>query len=369
MQSPPPATNMNTGQGRRPPGMTDVARLAGVSQKTVSRVINGERYVSDHIRERVQRAARQLGYRRNTAARALSTGRFQRIGVVALGSALYGPTSLVIALERAMRSAGFSFTMANTLEGQRHGIANAVDWLLEQGVDGIALSVPIDEGEQLRVDPGVPVLSFARLPGLTGSRVAFVGADGVAAGRTATQHLLDLGHTTVWHVAGPNQWWAARDRRDGWQRALDAAGAPVPPIVEGDWSPASGFDAGTRLARDPDVTAVFVANDEMAIGLMRALHDAGRVVPDDVSVIGFDDIPSAPYLSPPLTTIRQDFDAVAVQSLDLLIRQIDRTAGGSGDLPEEQVHDDLPTELVLRKSTAAPAHSRRTDAPHRKEVQ
>ncbi|MEV0230332.1 LacI family DNA-binding transcriptional regulator [Nonomuraea sp. NPDC050786] len=332
---------------RRPPGSTDVARLAGVSQKTVSRVMNGEQYVSDEVRERVLAAARELGYRRNTAARALNLGRFHRIGVASLGTSLFGPSSLLIALERRVREIGYAFTVVNTLEGEEGGIMKAVESLLEQGVDGIVLSEPIDEGQTLRIEADVPVLSFGELAGLDGPRVMVTGGSGVGAGRTATEHLLGLGHATVWHVAGPSRWFAARDRAQGWREALAAAGAPEPPMLEGDWSPASGYAAGRILAADPEVTAVFVANDDMAIGLLRALTEAGRAVPEQVSVVGMDDIPSAAYLSPPLTTIRQDFEATAAHGLELLVERIE-----SG--PGQAIRDDLPMELVVRRSTAPP---------------
>ncbi|QFY10412.1 LacI family DNA-binding transcriptional regulator [Nonomuraea phyllanthi] len=359
---------------RRPPGGTDVARLAGVSQKTVSRVMNGEPYVSEQVRERVLAAARELGYRRNTAARALHLGRFHRIGVAALGSSLYGPSSLLVALEREAREIGYALAVVNTLEGEGDAVMNAVESLLGQGVDAIVVSEPIDEGRALRVDPDVPVLSFGRLPGLDGPRVVVAGASGVEAGRRATEHLLGLGHATVWHVAGPRRWWAARDRARGWREALAAAGAAEPPALEGDWSPASGYAAGRVLAADPEVTAVFVANDDMAVGVLRALAEAGRAVPGDVSVVGMDDIPPAAYLSPPLTTIRQDFAAVARHGLALLVDEIERATSpgtrlerspgpdarpspdaGSERLPRSRAHHDpLPARLVVRESTAPP---------------
>lgn len=332
----------------RPPGMVDVARVAGVSQKTVSRVINGERYVSDDFRQRVLEAAQRLGYRRNTAAHALITGRFRSIGVASLGTALYGPASMLIALERATRAAGFSFTVASTLEGQDK-VSPAIERLLEQGVDGIVISEPVDEGEELTFDPRIPVLSLGQTLTLPGSHNMIVGTDGLAAARTATEHLLDLGHRTVWHVAGPWRWFPARDRLEGWRQALEAAGAVVPPVIQGDWSPASGYAAGTELAADPDVTAVFVANDEMALGVMRGLTKAGRRVPGDVSIVGFDDIPAAPYLSPPLTTMRQDFDAVASRGLDLLIREIDGAAASDA----EPARLAIPARLIVRESTTA----------------
>lgn len=204
--------------------MTEVARAAGVSQKTVSRVVNGEPHVSPEVRDRVLRVIRELDYRPNNAARALLLGRYRRIGVVSLGTALYGPSTLLIALERAMQRAGYSFALASTLEGQK--VSVAVEALLEQGVDGIVLSEPIDDGTPLRLTADVPVISLGEGVELTDGVGAVVGADGVRAARIATEHLLALGHRTVWHLPGPQNWWAARDRLRGWREALAAAGAP-----------------------------------------------------------------------------------------------------------------------------------------------
>ncbi|MEW1848225.1 LacI family DNA-binding transcriptional regulator [Nonomuraea angiospora] len=339
---------------RRPPSSTDVAALAGVSQKTVSRVLNGEPYVSEEVRERVLAAARELGYRRNTAARALHLGRFHRIGVASIGSSLYGPSSLLVALERQAREIGYAVAVAYAGEGA--GVTSAVESLLTQGVDAIVVSDPIDDpidgGKELRVDADVPVLSFRPIPG---PRVVVTGVSGVEAGRQATEHLLGLGHATVWHVAGPHRWPAARDRARGWREALAAAGAPEPPAQEGDWSPASGYAAGRALAADPRVTAVFAANDDMAIGVLRALAEAGRAVPEEVSVVGMDDIPAAAYLSPPLTTIRQDFEAIARHGLALLAAEIERSPGSPGEPGEPGEPADLPAHLVVRRSTAPPA--------------
>jgi DNA-binding LacI/PurR family transcriptional regulator len=335
-----------SGGGRsRRPGSTDVARLAGVSQKTVSRVLNGEPYVKEEVRLRVQAAMRELGYRRNNAARALNSGRTQRIGVVCLGTALFGPSTQLVAIERALRSTGYSVSIVNTLEGDT--VAGAVDHLLEQGVDGIILSEPIDEGDDQPIELDIPVLSFGRFPGLTARPILYTGGDGVRAGRTATEHLLGLGHRTVWHIAGPQRWWAARDRQEGWRQALAAAGAPEPPVLEGDWLPASGYAAGRELAADEDVTAIFVANDDMAIGLLRALAEAGRSVPGDVSVVGFDDIPSAAFLTPPLTTVPQDFDVHVARGITNLVTEIESPTGDRASLPEPP-----PLRLVIRHSTA-----------------
>ncbi|MEV6765016.1 LacI family DNA-binding transcriptional regulator [Streptomyces sp. NPDC051105] len=334
------------------PRSVDVAQLAGVSQKTVSRVFNDEAYVSAEVRKRVLDAADALGYRLNHAARALASGRTRSIGVVTLGTALYGPASLLIGIERAARDTGYALRVVNTLEGDPSGVRGAVDSLLEQGVDGIVISEPIDEegdGGAVPTDVRVPVLVLGAPVATTapGTVAAGVGADLLA--RAATEHLLDLGHRTVHHLAGPQRWYAARDRLRGWREALAARGCDEPSVVEGDWSAASGYAAGRELAADPGVTAVFAANDDMAIGLIRALTEAGRTVPDDVSVVGFDDIPVAAFVTPPLTTVRQPFDAVAREGLRLLVHAIEKPGA---DLPPA---NDPPVELVLRASTAPPS--------------
>ncbi|MEU1520003.1 LacI family DNA-binding transcriptional regulator [Streptomyces sp. NPDC005811] len=330
----------------------DVARLAGVSQKTVSRVFNDEPYVSADVRRRVLEAAEQLGYRRNNAARALASGRSRSIGVVTLGTALYGPASLLMGVERVVRDTGYALRVVNTVEGDPAGVAGAVDSLLDQGVDGIVISEPIDEtgpegGTALRVD--VPVLVLGAPPGLTAPAVLTAGDGADVMARTATEHLLSLGHPTVHHLAGPQRWYAARDRLEGWRATLTAHGRELPPVVEGDWSAASGYRAGLELAADGDLTAVFVANDDMAIGLIRALTEAGLRVPQDVSVVGFDDVPVAAYITPPLTTVRQPFDTVAQEGLKRLVHAIENP--DADPLPPS----DPPVDLVVRASTAPPA--------------
>lgn len=329
------------------PRGADVARLAGVSQKTVSRVFNDEPYVSSSVRDRVLAAADELGYRLNHAARALASGRSRSIGVVTLGTALYGPASLLMGVERAVRTAGYALRVVSTQEGDPAGVSDAIDSLLEQGVDGIVISEPIDESPvPARVD--VPMVVVGVRSTTDSAGVVSVGVGSQSLAQVATEHLLDLGHRTVHHIAGPQRWHAARDRLEGWRSALAARGVPEPAVIEGDWSAGSGHAAGLALATDPDVTAVFAANDDMAIGLIRALLSAGRRVPEEVSVVGFDDTPVSAYVTPPLTTVRQPFDAVAAESLRLLIHAIERPGEA---LPPSA---DPPVELVVRASTAPP---------------
>ncbi|MFJ7295795.1 LacI family DNA-binding transcriptional regulator [Streptomyces collinus] len=343
-----------TGRGKTPaaPRSVDVAQLAGVSQKTVSRVLNGERYVSEDVRRRVLEAAEQLGYRLNSAARALASGRTRTIGVVALGTALYGPASLLIGVERAARDAGYALSVVNTLEGDPGDVGGAVQSLLERGVDGIVVSEPIDEGA-VPLASDVPVLVLGAPAGDSAPASAIAaGVDSVELARAATEHLLDLGHRTVHHLAGPRKWFAARDRQAGWCAALTAHDREQPAVVEGDWSAASGYEAGRELAARSDLTAVFAANDDMAVGLIRFLTEAGLRVPEDVSVVGFDDIPLAAYVLPPLTTVRQPFDDVAREGLRLLVHAIEKPEA------EPPAPQSQPVELVVRASTAPPASHR-----------
>jgi len=357
-------TDTGTGRRGRRPGGTDVARLAGVSQKTVSRVFNNEPNVNEETRDRVLAAAQRIGYRPNGAARALLTGRTHRIGVISLGTAHFGPSSLLVALERAARPLNYSLTVANSFEEDASGLAAAADNLLVQGVDAIILSEPVDGGAPLVVD--VPVLTLGSAPVVHAPAVLSVhAAEGGRAAAEVTRHLLGLGHRTVHHIAGPSRWWAARARREHWRETLVAAGAPVPEPLAGDWTPASGFRIGQVLAADPAVTAIFAANDDMAIGAIHALHAAGRSVPGDVSVAGFDDIPVAAHVWPPLTTVGSDNAVLAEAGLRYLADFLD-----AGDLdnggnaapapPPEHVH-----QLVIRKSTAPPPGKRKGGQPAR----
>ncbi|WP_433289299.1 LacI family DNA-binding transcriptional regulator [Micromonospora sp. CA-244673] len=326
--------------------MTDVARLAGVSHQTVSRVLNGHPNVREQTRLRVQAAIVELGYRPNRAARALVTGRSQVIGVVAQNTTLYGPASLLAALEQTAAEVGFAVTVGSVRDLDRVSISAAVERHLAHRVAGIVVIAPVESaGEALEHLPkDVPLVT---VDGDPRRPVPLVTVDQVAGARAATRHLLQAGHRTVWHVSGPADWFDSAGRIEGWREALRVAGAEVPPLVAGDWSAASGYRCGQVLARMPEVTAVFTANDHLALGVLRALHEHGRRVPAEISVVGFDDVPEAAYFIPPLTTVRPDFVAVARASLDLLLAQIE--SGVVGELRRT-----IAPRLVSRDSVAAP---------------
>lgn len=328
--------------GQRQASLTDVAEVAGVSHMTVSRVINGTGPVRPETRARVLAAVEELGYRPNSAARALVTGRSGTLGVVALESNLYGPASTLHGIENAAREAGYAITISSVSRPGRSSISDAVESLRRQAVEGIVVIAPhVTAGRALAGAPSdVPVVAVG---GGESAPVPVISVDQYDGARRVTEHLLALGHRTVWHVAGPEDWLEAIDRERGWRETLERHGAEVPPVLRGDWSPASGYAAGRELAKKPGLDAVFAANDQMALGLLRAFTEAGIAVPGDVHVAGFDDVPEAAYFTPPLTTVRQDFIEVGRRTFGLLTARM-----GGGDPHARHL---VEPELIVREST------------------
>lgn len=325
------------------PVMTDVARLAGVSQKTVSRVINNAPNVSADVRARVTGAIEAIGYRPNSAARALVTRRTRVIGIVTSGTALYGPSAQLFGVERAAWQAGYSVVIVSTADSSGEEFRAAINRLIGHGVDGVVLAGPIPVALDSDVFRGVPAISVG--DPVTGNfEFPAVIIDQHSGALQATEHLLSLGHRTVWHVAGPVSWYSASVRVAGWREALHRAGAPVHEPLAGDWTSRAGYHAGLELAERPDVTAVFAANDQMAIGLMRAFNEKGRNIPGDVSIVGFDDAPDSEFLMVPLTTVRQDFTAITDRAVTELVRAM------SGEEFDQGV-TQVPVDLVIRASS------------------
>jgi DNA-binding LacI/PurR family transcriptional regulator len=328
--------------GVRQASLTDVAEVAGVSHMTVSRVINGTGPVRPETRARVEAAIRELDYRPNSAARTLATGKSETLGVVALDSTLFGPASMLYGIEHAAREAGYAITISSVGRPQPQSISDAVENLRRQAVEGILVIAPhVSAGHALEVVPRD--VALVAVGAADSAPVPVVTVDQFDGARRATEHLLALGHETVWHVAGPSDWLEARARERGWLETLLAHDLQVPPVMRGDWSPRSGYEAGQRLVAMGDVTAVFVANDQMALGLLRAFAEAGVAVPRDVHVVGFDDVPEAAYYSPPLTTVRQDFIEVGRQAFELLLLRLREEARGARQL--------ITPELIVREST------------------
>jgi DNA-binding LacI/PurR family transcriptional regulator len=313
--------------------MAMVAQRAGVSGQTVSRVANDSPRVDPATRARVEQAMAELGYRPNRAARALRTGRSHTIGLVAQTLATVGNSRMLQAVAESAASRGYAVTVVTL--GADGGIDDAFDRLRDQGVDG---AIVLNEATALARHAASAGLRLVVVDSLPDQRFTVIGTDHAAGARTATEHLLAAGHRVVHHLAGPVDSYAAAERERGWREALVDAGVPEPEIVRGDWTAASGYARTSTLA---DATALFVANDQMALGALRALADAGRRVPEDVAVIGFDDIADAAEFQPPLTTVRQDFDALGEQAVRRLVDWID------GARPADLL---LAPALVIRAS-------------------
>ncbi|WP_326600602.1 LacI family DNA-binding transcriptional regulator [Streptomyces sp. NBC_01803] len=331
---------------RKRVSMADVARLAGVSSQTVSRVSNGHSAVVEATRQRVLAAMAELGYRPNSAARALKRGEFRTIGVILFNLSSTGNVRTLEAIADSAVREGYAITLLPVAVPTQDEMRGAFTRLSEMAVDAciVIMERHLLDAATVSLPPRVHVVVA---DSDAGDRYSVVDIDQVGGATEAVRHLLDLGHRTVWHVAGPEESLAAQRRAEAWRTALREAGRVVPALVRGDWSAESGYRAGLRLADEPDCTAVFTANDQMALGLLRALHEKGRVVPRDISVVGFDDIPEAGSFIPPLTTINQDFAQVG----RLLVAGVLRKIRGRSTEREMTL---VPARIVIRDSTAPP---------------
>lgn len=320
-------------------GVREVAAAAGVSTQTVSRVLNGHPHIRPETRRRVEEAIARLDYRMNNAARALGTATTRTLGIVASDAALFGPAAGIAALEAAARATGRWITTAYADGAEPDAVAEAVEHLLAQGVDGIVIVAPhTGSFERLaRAGLGVPLVA---LHGGTGAERQAAGA------ALAVDHLVERGHRRIAVLTGPAAWSEATVRADGVASALARHGLTAVATWEGDWSAENAAARAAAVAaavRSPEgPTAIAVANDQMALGLIAGLREHGVRVPDDVSVTGFDDNPDAGFYLPALTTVRLDLAGEARRCVDEL-------------LGVAEPADGRPAELVVRASVAAPA--------------
>lgn len=348
-------TNVNNDQpasgqpANRPPSMADVAQVAGVSHQTVSRVLNDHPNVRESTRRRVHEAIEELGYRRNRAARTLATASSSTIGILTIGSEFFGPHSTVLAIESAARAEGYFVTVTAMEDYDVESSTKALSHLIDQGVDGVVVVAPFEkitdalDAAALRI-PVVVVAARSDVPADDPAHYVYV--DQREGAHRAINHLLDLGHRKIAHVSGPTGWFDATERKIGWLEAMKEVDESPLEVPAESWLAPSGYDAGQKLVehvRSGEVTAVFAANDYLAIGVLRAFWEADVIVPRDVSVVGFDDLQVANYLIPSLTTVRQPFGDIGRTALAELL-------GGErgNNMPKVIV-----PSVVVRASTAA----------------
>jgi DNA-binding LacI/PurR family transcriptional regulator len=338
--------------GVRPFSIRDVAAAAGVSYQTVSRVINGHPSVRPSTRELVLATIEDLGFRPNRAARALAGGPVQSVTVLTPNTTLYGYQAGLQGIEEAARAVGFAVGVRVVESARPTEVAEAVRRAVEPG--GSLIVIAYDQAGTMALEavpPGIPMAAMVETPaGDPGRERPWVWLDDRKAAIQATRYLLSLGHRTVHYLSIPSSTHTSQ-RHAGWHEALAEAGAPIPAPLQCGWTPRSGYEAGRVLATDPEVTAALCGNDDLALGVMRAMHAAGRAIPGEVSVVGFDDTPVSEFLTPPLTTVRLDFAELGRACFAMLLALTEQKAA----LPRPR---RLEPELIVRESTGPPPKPR-----------
>lgn len=339
---------------QRPKGVTlnDVATDCNVSYQTVSRVVNGHPNVAALTRERVLASIAKLDYRPNRMARSLVTQRSQTVGIVAFGAAFYGPSQMLVNIDRSLSERGYGLTMTTVREVEFESVRIAVQELKSRAVDGLVMIAPVHDvvlGQVRDLFGATPFVLVDVEPGASAPSILI---DQLEGGRLATQHLVDLGHRRIAEIHGPLEWNDGRLRHDAWRSTLVEAGLVPGPSQGSDWTAAGGYRALRELLNvGPSFTGLVVANDQMALGALHGLREAGLSTPDDISVVGFDDVPEAAFFDPPLTTVRQDFTALGQRSAEYLIALIEE--------PDTEIRQELlMPNIVLRRSTSVPSDPR-----------
>jgi LacI family transcriptional regulator len=335
--------------------LADVAQLASVSPKTVSRVVNNQGEIRDETRQRVQAAIEQLGYRPNILARSLVSQRSNSLGVVTSGLEYYGPSQTLSGIEQRSYDLGYSLIFSLLPRPDVTNINPILDQFIARRVDGIIWAVPEINHNRQWIRPEMlehlpPIVFLAMQPQ---PDLAVVSIDNRSGGAQATQHLIDIGRRKIGTITGPMDWWEACERYNGYVQTMQANGLEFSPdlVSEGDWSAQSG-QRGFRelLERRPDLDAVFVGNDQMALGALGEAYRRGLRIPDDVAVVGFDNCPDSACYWPPLSTIQHQLFEAGCLSVQKLLQQVDtRSEDLKNTEPQSSI---LPTQLIIRASSA-----------------
>lgn len=326
------------------PNIYDVARLAKVSHQTVSRVVNNSPAIRPETKAKVLKAMDALGYVPNNAARALASAKTNMLGILTSDTDFSGPASMVHFMEIAARKAGYFVVTCGVDPANPASVKEGLGHLLKLGIEGLVVVTPQLEAVEFIRDSvvGLPVVtmdSMYRMDELA------VSVDNFTGGATATQHLIDLGHKNIVHVSGPKNWFESTTRQAGYTATMFAANLS-PRVIEGDWELSTGKRIGLELDIDArDITAVFLANDRMAMGFLSAMRERNISVPERLSVVGFDDLPESEFFNPALTTLRQDFAELGSRSMKLLLEEINGR-------PVKKLERLIP-ELVVRSSTGS----------------
>jgi len=335
----------------------EVASAAGVSTQTVSRVVNSRPDVARETRDRVQKVIKRMRYRPSALARSLIQQRSYTLGAVISGLKYIGPSRTLNGITEAVEEAGYALLLKELPRIDTTEITPVFDALISRHVDGIIWAVP-EVGDNrkpftsLPVNPGVPIVYMTMEPR---AGLPVVSIDNYLGGRMATAHLVEQGYRHIAHISGPLDWWEARQRMAGWKDALREAGLPAGPKhwAEGNWSSASAAKAlETLLQQYPQMDAIFVANDQMALSVLQSAWRRGLQIPGGLGIVGFDDLPESPYFCPPLTTIQQDHYTVAKIAVAEIIKIIESDWKGEASLERKSVV--VAPALLVRDSSVRP---------------
>jgi DNA-binding LacI/PurR family transcriptional regulator len=321
----------------------DVAKLAGVSHQTVSRVMNNHTSIRPGTKDRVLAAMKELDYQPNLAARSLVTTKSNMLAFLSADTVLYGPVGMNNAMERHARHSGYLVVSLSVIPGDSESLNEALASLRVLQIEGLVTIALPPESVKLATEafPDIPMVSLDTHD--IGNAHA-VGIDNFEGGYRATKHLLDLGHKKILHVAGQFDSFEAESRRQGYEKAMTDKKLK-PEVIQGDWTADTGLKIGVDLNLGVGgYTAIFAANDYLALGLMKALRLRGIEVPRDISLVGFDDIPEATYLTPALTTMRQDFKGLGEAAMKMLLHELNHD--------DSTTVENLIPEIIVRESTA-----------------
>lgn len=329
--------------------INDVAKRAGVSYQTVSRVINNQPRVAEATRKRVWQAIADLGYQRNRVAKNLASRQSNTLGLIVFGMGHYGPGQMMINIEKAAREAGYDLIFSSLADASLDAMQDCINILTGWQVSGILAITPVRGDASLQGATLCSQIPFVQIDIAKNAQAPSVIIDQAHGSRLLTKHLLTLGHTRIAAITGPLDWFGAEARHNSMVATLAEAGRAPVYVATGDWSIASGYRNAHHLLNQPErFTALIVANDQMALGAMRACQENDLRIPEDISIVGFDDIPEAEFLTPSLTTVRQDFDELGKQGIEYLIQYIT-------DPFTPAVQQIIQPKLIVRASTAPPA--------------
>lgn len=333
----------------------DVADESGVSRQTVSRVLNNKPDVAPDTRERVLEVIKRTSYQPSQLARSLSQGISCTLGMVGYGIEYYGPSRTLSVVEREASNYGYSLTLRLIHDPEGEDISGILNSLISQHVDGIIWAVPqIGDNRERLIDAvsdlTVPVVCSNATPHETFSVIE---SNNIEGGKLATHHLINLGKKRIGIITGPLSWVASVQRFNSWRESLKSAGLEghKSRVFEGDWSAKSGYEGFYQLIKaNPDLDGVFACNDQMALGVLKAAAEIGKKIPEEIALVGYDNIPESEYFSSPLTTIRQNFAEQGKKVVEEIERRIQDRSKDNEDIPENIL---MKPELIIRDSSGA----------------